>query len=618
MIVYAATKREFLNHVNDFPIEDVILKKFEERLNRTTGQSEKDSWKDSLPYMAQVLSDNEIPDDAGVLIEYMIPQSSFRVDFIITGNSLDNNENVVIVELKRWSEIQLTDKDAIVKTYFKGGIQETSHPSYQAWSYAAFLSSFNETIYTENINLIPCAYLHNYSEDGLITNKFYKHYIDLAPVFLKSDKIHLRNFIKKHIVKGDNRGIMYRIENGKIKPSKQLADSLSSMLKGNQEFIMIDDQKIVYETALSGVRKSDKEKNVLIVEGGPGTGKSVVAINLLTGITKMGKVAKYVTKNSAPRAVYKAKLTGDLRGGDIDFLFTGSGSFIDTEQNSFDALIVDEAHRLNAKSGMFSHLGENQIKEIIKTAKFSVFFIDEDQKVTMKDIGSKDEIIKWANYYKANIRLLELRSQFRCNGSDGYLAWLDNTLQIKETANYILNKSDYNFNILDTPIELRDIIYDLNKKNNKSRMLAGYCWEWVSKKNKHKNDIEFPEYGFSHKWNLATDGMKWIIAEDSVSEIGCIHTCQGLELDNVGVIIGNDLIVRDGKVITDYTKRAKSDKSLNGIVALNKRNPIQAQEIADKIIKNTYRTLLTRGMKGCYVYFTDKETEEYFRSKIIS
>jgi len=616
MIVYSSSKKDFISNVNDFAVEDIILKNFQDKLKRTTGKSEIESWKDSLPYMAQVLSDDSIPDDTGILIEYMIPQSSFRVDFIITGLDSNNKENVVIVELKRWSEIQLTDKDAIVKTYFKGGLQETSHPSYQAWSYAAFLSSFNETVYSNEISLYPCAYLHNYSDDGVITNSFYGNYIELAPLFLKSDKLKLREFIKKHVVKGDKNGIMYKIENGKIKPSKQLADSLVSMLKGNNEFIMIDDQKLVLETALSGVRKADDNKKVLIIEGGPGTGKSVVAINLLVSITKMGKVAKYVTKNSAPRAVYKSKLLGSLTGGDIDFLFTGSGSFTETDVNSFDALIVDEAHRLNAKSGMFSHLGENQIKEIIKTARFSAFFIDENQKVTTKDIGSKEEIIKWAKSYKADVRVLELKSQFRCNGSDGYLSWLDNTLQVKETANVFLDKDSYDFNIVNSPTEMRDAIYELNKINNKSRMLAGYCWDWISKGNPRLFDIDFPEYDFKHKWNLASDGMKYIIAEESVSEIGCIHTCQGLELDNVGVIIGNDLIVRKNQVVTNFRNRARTDKSLSGIVGMYNRDPDMANKIADEIIKNTYRTLLTRGMKSCFVYFTDEETKEYFQSRI--
>jgi len=620
MIVYSSTKKDFLFDINNYPIEDVILKKFEDRLKRKTGQSEIDSWKDSLPYMGQVLSDNEIPDNAGVMIEYMIPQSAFRVDFIITGLDDNNKENVIIVELKRWSEIEVTDKDGIVKTRFKGGLQETSHPSYQSWSYAAFLSSFNETIHTENINLKPCAYLHNYNEDGKINHNNYKFYIDLAPVFLKNDKIKLKEFIKKHITKGDTTSIMYRIENGKIKPSKALADSLVSMIKDKkEEFIMLDDQKVIYETAISGAKKSTKEnKNVLIVEGGPGTGKSVVAINLLVALNKLGLVSKYVTKNSAPRAVYKAMLTGSIRGGDIDFLFTGSGSFTEQNihQNMYDALIVDEAHRLNDMSGMFRNMGENQVKEIINASKFSVFFIDEDQKVHIHDIGSKDEIKKWANHYNANVRELNLKSQFRCNGSDSYLSWLDNTLQIKESANILLSKSEYDFNIVQNPAEMRDIIYELNKEKNKARMLAGYCWDWVSKNDSNQYDIKFPEFDFYHKWNLSTDGMRYIISPDSVKEIGCIHTSQGLELENVGVIIGKDLLVRNGKVETWFNNRSKMDKSLFGIKTMYRENPANAIDLADKIIKNTYRTLLTRGMKNCFVYIEDLETREYFESRL--
>jgi Rad3-related DNA helicase len=239
---------------------------------------------------------------------------------------------------------------------------------------------------------------------------------------------------------------------------------------------MIDDQKIVYENALSLAKKSsDKKKSVLIVEGGPGTGKSVVAINLLVAITKMGLNTQYVTKNAAPRGVFEAKLTQTLKRTQFSNLFTGSGSYIGCEKNVFDALIVDEAHRLNAKSGMMKNLGENQIKEIIEAAKTSIFFIDEDQKVTWHDIGTKDEIESWANKIGAGVQTLKLESQFRCNGSDGYLSWLDNTLQIKETANTTLEGVNYDFRVMSSPNELRDLIFEKNKEKNKARLVA----DWV-------------------------------------------------------------------------------------------------------------------------------------------
>jgi hypothetical protein len=380
---------------------------------------------------------------------------------------------------------------------------------------------------------------------------------------------------------------------------------------------MIDDQKIIYETALSLAKKSSKEnKNVLIVEGGPGTGKSVVAINLLVAITKFGLNTQYVTKNAAPRAVFESKLTKTLKKTAFSNMFSGSGSYINCEPNRFDALIVDEAHRLNEKSGMFKNMGENQIKEIMEAAKCSIFFIDEDQKVTWSDIGENQEIEKWANKIGAKVQRLKLESQFRCNGSDGYLAWLDNVLQIKETANKTLDDIKYDFEVVGSPVALRDFIFERNEIDNKARLVAGYCWNWVSKKNKAAKDISIPEYGFDMKWNLASDGNVWIISPKSVSEIGCIHTCQGLEVDYVGVIIGPDLIVRDGKIITDPSKRAKTDASLKGYKKDFKENPEMAAKKADAIIKNTYRTLMTRGMKGCHVYSIDKETEIYFRKAL--
>ncbi|MGV3504663.1 MAG: DNA/RNA helicase domain-containing protein [Adhaeribacter sp.] len=618
MIVYQATKESFQDDILTNNIENIILDAFRKKnLKSNTSKGEINSWKHSLMYMQTVLADPNIPEDCGVAIEYHIPQTSKRIDFILTGKNEQDVDHAILIELKQWSKAELTQKDAIVQTYVGGGNREQTHPSYQAWSYAALLEGFNEMVYQENIQLKPCAYLHNYDNDGVINNPFYADYINKAPLFLKSDARKLRDFIKQFVKYGDSTNIMYRIESGRIKPSKMLADSLVSMLKGNQEFVMIDDQKVVYETALTMAKhSSDSNKNVLIVEGGPGTGKSVVAINLLVELTKAGLLTHYVSKNAAPRTVYASKLTGSMKKTLITNFFKGSGSFLNFDENAFDALIVDEAHRLNEKSGLYSNLGENQIKEIISCTRFSVFFIDEDQMVTLSDIGEKSEIRRWATSLGAKVTEMELSSQFRCNGSDGYLAWVDDVLQIRETANQQLDGLEYDFRVMDNPNELRDLILEKNLINNKARMVAGYCWNWVSKKNPDLFDVVIPEYDFEMRWNLIKDGSLWMINPDSVTEIGCIHTSQGLEVDFIGVVIGPDLIVRNGEVITVPAARARTDASIRGYKRLLEQNPAQTQIVLDNIIKNTYRTLMTRGMKGCYIYCTDQETGEYFRSRI--
>jgi DUF2075 family protein len=596
-------------------IENIIYSAYKNATGRSTGKSEIDSWRNSLQYMDRVLNEELIPEDTGVAIEYHLPRSSKRIDFILTGQDASRNESAILIELKQWQTAHLTEKDGIVSTFFRHGEQETSHPSYQAWSYKRLLEDYNQTVQDDDIRLFPCAYLHNYDEDDVITNDFYHEYIRKAPIFLKNDALRLRAFIVSHILHGDTTNVMYRIDHGKIKPSKNLADELSKMLNGNEEFVLIDDQKVAYETALQMSRNiGNNKKQVLILEGGPGTGKSVLAINLLVELTKNELLAQYVTRNAAPREVYKAKLTGAFSKSRIDSMFSGSGAFHAAPDEIYDVLLVDEAHRLNEKSGMFSHLGENQVKELINASKLCVFFLDEDQKVTLKDIGSKEEIRFWATQAGAQVTEMKLESQFRCNGSDGYLAWLDNTLQIHETANETLNDIDYDFRIIDSPQELHDLIKEKNTDSNKARMVAGYCWKWISKKNPVLRDIVIDDYQAT--WNLDIDGQAWIVKPNSVTEVGCIHTCQGLEVDYIGVIIGPDVVARDGKIITVPEERASTDKSIHGWKTLIKENPEATKAQLDMIIKNTYRTLMTRGQKGCYVYFCDKEFEEYFIDKL--
>jgi uncharacterized protein len=620
MIIYQSNKKRFIKELISNEVHEIIEATYQAKTGRRVAKNELRSWQESMRFMGAVLDDDEIPDDAGVSIEYSIPQTSKRIDFIVTGQDDAKNDQVVIIELKQWESAELTDKDAIVKTRFQHGVAETSHPSYQAWSYSELLNQLNETVYSDNIYLNPCAYLHNYIQDDVIKNSFYRPYIEKAPVFLKGkeEKEKLKTFIKKFVKYGDKSNLMFRIENGKIKPSKSLADSLARMIAGNPEFIMLDEQKLVYETANKLAKESSPtNKNVLIIQGGPGTGKSVVAVNLLVNIIQQfNLVAQYITKNAAPRAVYEAKLTGSMRKSAISNLFSGSGSFHSLEKNAFDVLIVDEAHRLNEKSGMFKNIGENQIKEIIHSSKLSIFFIDEDQKVTFSDIGSKEEIEKWAKLEGARIHHMALDSQFRCNGSDGYLAWLDDVLEIRDTANKTLDGLEYDFRVIDTPNELKELIFEKNRINNKARIVAGYCWDWISKSNKTVFDINLPEYDFGMQWNLDTDGSLWIQAPNSVSEVGCIHTCQGLEVDYVGVIIGDDLIVRDGSVMTNPKARARTDKSISGYKKLLKIDSETANKKADGVIRNTYRTLMTRGMKGCYVFCTDPETQAYFQNRL--
>lgn len=623
MIVYDGLKTDFLKSVEDDSIAIQIEENILAKMGRHTGKSEFRSWENSLEYMYKVLNDKEIPEDAGIAIEYNIPQTAKRIDFMITGYDSSDVANMVIVELKQWEEldeVQAVDGvDALVDTFTGGAVRRVVHPSYQVWSYAQLIRDYNSSVQDLDVTISPCACLHNYirHEDDPLDAEQYQDYLQDAPAFTKGQLFKLRDFIKKSVRKGDQKEILYLVDKGKIRPSKSLQNSIASMLKGNREFIMIDDQKVVYEEILrlSMQCMEDFKKRTIIVKGGPGTGKTVVAVNLLAELTQRDQMVQYVSKNSAPRQVYLQKLKGQMKKSSVDNMFKGSGTYTECGVNVAHTLLVDEAHRLNEKSGMFHNMGENQIKEIINAAYCSVFFIDESQRVTMEDIGSVAEIERWAEKMGSEIYHMELKSQFRCNGSDGYLAWIDNVLDIRETANYDLEGVDYDIQICDTPNEVRDIIIECNKPRNSARILAGYCWNWIKegKKSSDCHDIKIGSFEIS--WNLS-DGTPFAVSDTSVNEAGCIHTSQGLEFDYVGVIIGDDMRYENGSIITDFTKRASTDQSLKGIKKLAKKNPTEAGRRADEIIKNTYRTLMTRGMKGCYVYCTDKGLEEYLREAV--
>ena len=618
VIVYKADKSRFLLDNDEREIDDVILKQYRAVTHRGVSENERRAWRESLARMASVLRDDAIPADLGVGVEFHVPQTQLRIDVTLTGYGPDAGRRAVIVELKQWEKVEATRKDAIVVTYLGHKRRETVHPSYQAWSYAAHLEGFNTAVHAGGVSLHPCAYLHNYERDGVVDDPRYGGYLRKAPLFLKgeAEKHGLRAFIRGHLSTGDGARTLDDLAAAEVRPSKALADSLQRLLKGHPEFVLLDDQKTVYEAALAAGRAASADRRkVVLVEGGPGTGKSVVAVHLLSALTAKGLNCRYVTRNAAPREVFQAQLTGSYKKGHrYAGLFTGSGAFVESAPAAFDVLIVDEAHRLNEKSGLYGNLGENQIKELIAAAKCTIFFLDEDQRVTLRDIGSKEAVRALAAEWDAEVEEHALTSQFRCAGSAGYLAWLDDVLGVHPTANPMLSPDEFDVRVFDSPSALHAAVEARNTRN-KARVVAGYCWPWRSKKDPDAYDIVIgPDY--RRRWNLADYGNLWAITPAGIHEVGCIHTCQGLDLDVVGVIVGPDFVVRGGEVRTMPGARAPQDRSLHGLKRLAEADPAHARAEADAIVKNTYRTLMTRGMRGCYLYCTDPETAAYFRSRL--
>lgn len=611
MIIYENTLGNFCRSVKFNKIQEEI-----NDLLKTYGfhsaPSEIASWGNSLGRMKEILEGN-FPDDIQVAVEYNIPQTSKRVDFLILGKDKNDKDNIVIVELKQWAKVEK------VHNAFEHSIMSdlrahtpVAHPSYQAYSYKELIKNYcNDTI-ENKVGLIPCAYLHNLSNKfrNILEDPIYEEWINEAPAFINVDYEKLVQFIQKYIkAKPNDKTLLYQIDHGKIKPQKSLQDSLDLMLQGNKEFILLDDQVVARDRLMKAIKDSqrDNQKRVLIVRGGPGTGKSVLAVNVLVeSIRDLGLNASYITKNSAPRNCYKFLLSqGKARQlVKLNLAFRSPHVLPNLPENTIDVGLFDEAHRFQKSPYMYT--GEDMLIDAIKASKVAIFFVDEDQRITVNDVYNIDSILEAAKKCNAIVvdGITDLESQFRCNGSDAYIAFLDNLLGIKKTSNPLLVNIDFDLRLYKSVKHMQEDLYELNKKNNKSRIVAGYCYDWKSKKNKEAFDIVLEGGAFKARWNFSSDSI-WAINPQSFSEVGCIHTCQGLEFENIGVIIGKDLTYSDGQVRTNKAAISKDDRS-SGI-----NYSTTTKELADKLIKNTYKVLLTRGQKSCYIYCEDEDLFEY-------
>lgn len=613
MIVYEATAAKFIDDVDSNRIITEIEKAFQSKLGRGIPPSEISAYQNSLPHMERVVRRSGVAADCGILIEYKIPLTNFRIDFVIAGNDEFGNKNFVIVELKQWQVATSVEGDGLVESFTGKASRVVTHPSYQALRYKDFISDFNEVIYSGSVHAYSCAYLHNYpvkDPEPLLESK-YEKVIEESPIYFRDDQAKLVDFVSKYVKYGKGMEILYEISNGTIRPSKKLIDHVSSMFEGNQDYILLDEQKVAFEMSRSIANK--KEKSVVIIKGGPGTGKSVVSVNLLSVLLKDNLNAIFVAPNSSFRDTLVKRLTRDHSAQRIRNIFKGSATFYDAGDGEFDTLIVDEAHRLK-KKGAFMYKGTNQVEDVIKAARTSIFFIDDDQAVRPEDIGTVSELKKVAESLGAQIYELELTAQYRCAGAEGYINWLNDVFQLKETANYDgWDKKSFDFKIFDDPNSMREAINKKASQHQTARILAGFVWKWSSiaegNSDAEIEDVVVPEYNFRMPWNSRKVGTTWAIDEKGIDQIGCIHTSQGLEFDYVGVIVGDDLSFDSERKLfsTDHNKY----KDRGGKKGMKER-----PEELNKLVRNIYKVLMTRGMKGCYVYFMDKEVERYFKDRM--
>lgn len=637
MIIYKSTAAEFDLDVRYHKISDKLEDEFIKIIGRKPSDGESRSFKNSLTKMNEILvNESLINKDCGIMIEYMLPSSSMRLDFMITGKDKFLNKNAVIVELKQWDKVEESETARQVYTYTGGHYQDVNHPAVQVTNYKTYLEDY-QTVFHKGvanaIKIYACSYLHNYrrkhKDDAIFDPKF-EPYIEESPVFTEDDVKQIGTFIRSNVEKGDGIELIDQIEKSEIKPSKKLIEHVNNIIDAKNEFILVDDQLIVFDRVMQIVKDKKLDGTdghfVVLVKGGPGTGKSVVGLNLLGRILQEGKECSYLAANAA----FKNGLANKIDKNRSKVLFKHPYFYnkeLTISKKMFQVAIIDEAHRISTTPPpMQKKLDDTLVEEIIKKTHLSVFFTDDNQMIRPNDIGSYSHVKQMA--LKANCTLYEyeLNAQFRCAGSEGYLNWLDDVIGIRQTANASgwENMDGLEFTVFDDPNEMKDQIFKTQALGFNSRLVAGYAWPWSKELNGDgslEDDVKIYQDGeliFHMPWNpqdsykgrrgkgIPANTADWAVNPDGVNQIGCIHTAQGLEFDYVGVIVGEDFTynLQEGCWVADVSK------CYDQKIGSNSRDEYL------RLAQNTYKTLLTRGIKGVYVYAVDEDTRTYLKQRL--
>jgi uncharacterized protein len=617
--LYVGSTREFVDDAIQHNLGERIGANFYDYYGHRAHFSLLQSWQNSLTAMALQISSARLWDN-GIVVEMELPLTSKRLDCMLFGRAADGCANAYLVELKQWQQVKPSDVEDCVLTYMGGSETVALHPSLQALNYAQYLDDANDAYGEGGITIRPSSYLHNMTPAAAkpLRTREFEALLSRAPLFIGADALEFAAAMRAAVGRGDGEAVMKTALSGKNRPSRRLLENTAKMIEGEPRYTLLDEQLIAYKSVMAEVRRGRRTKHdhaVVVVKGGPGTGKSVIALNLVGDLSRMQVDVRHATGSKA-----FTETLWNVIGKNAMPQFRYFNSFQHAEEGAIDVLVCDEAHRIRQTSNdrytrkdRRSEL--SQIEELVRAAKVTVFFLDDDQAVRPVEIGSTDLIREAAVAMDARYRQIDLRAQFRCAGSETYLEWVDQLLEIRKTARiYLPPDEPFEFEIVDSPAELDRRIRAKLSQGQSARLVAGFCWPWSEPKADGTLVDDIVIDGFHRPWNAKPGAKKlapgippaslWAWNDGGVNQVGCIYTAQGFEFDYAGLIFGKDLVIRDGVWVPQP--------------AVSHDRGIKQKSNARFLdcVKNVYRVLLTRGLKGCYVTFLDDETRRYVEQRI--
>ncbi len=622
MQLYEGPSHHFVQDSFQNAIAGKLASAFEAHYRYRAPDSEVSSWRNSLRAMSEVLSEGDLL-STSVVVEYQLPLTSKRLDCMVLGRDAQARPQAVIVELKQWEQVEVSDVEGCVETFVGGATREVLHPSTQVGQYRQYLQDAHFAFSgLKPIGLGACSYLHNAvtATTGQLRDERYSSYLVDAPLFCGDQALDLVTHLQERTSGGDDGDLLERVTDERYRPSKALMEHVAQMIEDEPVYTLLDEQFVTFQSILNRVRQDyhTQDKSVFLVHGGPGTGKSVIAANLVARLSKQHYSVHHATGSKA--------FTENLRrrvGRRAAAVFNYFNNYTQVEPNELDVLICDEAHRIRSSSNhRFTKAAQRsdmaQVEELVRAARVSVFFIDDAQTVRPGEVGSSELIREQAERQGAKLSEHELEAQFRCAGSDGFVNWIDNTLGIRKTANVLWNEpaERFDFRIVDSVEELDSRIREHDSDGAGARLVAGYCWPWAKEKDPDGGLVEDVAIGdWRRPWNARPEltrlpagvpkSMFWATEPGGIDQVGCIYTAQGFEFDYVGVIWGPDLRY-------DWSLR----KWIGDPAA--SRDPVVKRAKSSFLdnVRHVYRVLLSRGLKGCYVYFMDADTRRFVESRM--
>ncbi len=604
-------------------LEAHLADRLAEQMAITTGHrpspGERRSWERSLPALAADLNDAGLG-GIEMLIEYQLPLTSKRADVVLAGTSAQTGRAAyLVVELKQWTEAErFEDSDVLVSVPGYG--RPVTHPLDQVRGYCEYLQDFAAVLADAPDSVAGVAYLHN-ATDVNVADLLARPQDSLGRMFTGQRRGEFREFLRSLFTPDSGAYAADLLLGSKVAPSKQLMALAAEEVQRREMFVLLDEQRDAFEYVRHAVASARRQntKTAVVVSGGPGSGKSVIALSLMGALAREGRTVVHATgSQSFTQTLRKVAAKGSPR---VRKVFQYFNSFMASEPNELDVLILDEAHRIretsvNRFTGASLRTGRPQIDELLAAARTPVFLLDQFQVVRPGELGTVADITAAATAHGIDVMHVTLDDQFRCGGSLAYVRWVERLLGLAPGGPIPWAGDDgFTVAVMDSPRELESWLAIRSADGYGARMSAGYCWPWSDPRPDGSLVPDVRIADWSRPWNLKGDrsvggappSPLWATDPAGFGQVGCIYTAQGFEYDFAGVIIGPDLVWRGDRWV--LVRKANRDPSLRSSRAV-------ADADFDRLIRNVYKVLLTRGMQGVGIFSPDPVTLQHLRSLV--